>query len=102
MSTRTCPCTPGAIQPWRARDHPFSLASFLGGIVVLAFGAAAIAADKVPWVGYLVVGLIAVAFAVALVLQARRGHCGSCWLRRSAWYALATPGLPVRVLTSLA
>lgn len=33
----------------------------------------------------------------ALVLQATRGHRGTCLLTRGLWFGLAAPGLPLRV-----
>ena len=96
----TCPCGLGTGQPWRTRDNIWSPASFLGGLVLVAFGILAIALGKVPWVGWALIGALAIAIVAAGVVQARRGHRGLCLVRRAVWFGLSAPGAPVRLLVN--
>lgn len=95
-----CPCPPAVTQPWHTRDNVWSPASFIGGLLVVAFGVLALAAGLVPWVGYVTLGVVAAVIAGALVVQARRGHRGFCLARRAVWFGIATPGAPVRLLAN--
>lgn len=98
---RPCSCPPATVPPWRTRDSWFSTASLIGGLVLVAFGVLAIVADRVPVVGWVVLGVVAVAAVTALVVGAVRGHRGGCLLGRAGWIGLAAPGLPIRAVVAL-
>ena len=71
----------------------------VGGAIVIALGVAAIAWFHTLF-GIIVLGVFGMAIVVATVLQARRGHRGWCLVRRGAWFGLAAPGSPVRVIVN--
>ncbi|MEV8373586.1 hypothetical protein AB0P21_12655 [Kribbella sp. NPDC056861] len=96
----TCPCGVTAEQPWRLRDKLWSPASFIGGVLWLVLGAVCALAGFNPF-GVVVLIALAVVALGSLVLQAFRGHRGSCLVRRGLWFGVAAPGLPVRIVTSL-
>jgi len=95
-----CPLASSQEQPWNTRHALFSPASLLGGLVVVAFGVLALTGIR-AWVGLLVFAVLAVLLVGAGIVQARRGHRGWCLLKRAAWFGLALPGAPVRVLAAL-
>lgn len=93
-----CPCGLEVEQPWRTRNNPWSPASIVGGVVLVAFGVWVVAIGMRAWVGWLVLGVIGAAIVVAWVVQGVRGHRGWCLVGRGAWFGMATPGAPLRLL----
>jgi hypothetical protein len=91
-----CPCGVDAEQPWRKRGHIWSPASFIGGLVLLAFGIAVALYGK-AWFGWTVVSLLGSSVVVASLIQAVRGHRATCLVRRGTWFGLAAPGAPLRL-----
>lgn len=99
----SCPCPLQATQPWSARDAPCSPMSFVFGAILVAVALAiGLAAPLRPWVGWLILGVLAAGLVAALVVQFTRGHRGWCLLRRALWFAIAIPGAPLRLLASFA
>lgn len=92
----TCPCGVEVEQPWRLRDKLWSPASFIGGLVWLAFGAGTALAGFNPF-GVILLGVLGLLVLGSLVLQGIRRHRGLCLLRRGPWFGLAAAGLPLRV-----
>ena len=101
-ATGACSCPPCTVPPWRTRDSWFSLASLIGGLAMIAFGVMAVVADRVPLVGWAILGVVVGAAVAALVVNARAGHRGWCLAARSLWVGVAAPGLPIRAITALA
>ncbi|TDD47503.1 hypothetical protein E1263_34430 [Kribbella antibiotica] len=94
-----CPCGRAPQQPWRTRDATYSPASFISGLFWVALGAGS-AIGGFAVFGAALLGVL-LGFAVgAAVVQGRRGHRGWCLVRRAAWFGIAVPGLPLRVLVS--
>lgn len=73
----------------------------LCGLLVLAFGAGAVAAGLHPWVGLAVGVLWAATTVAAAVLLIRAGHRGLCWARRAMWTGVAALGAPLRMAIGL-
>lgn len=99
--TRRCPCGVVDIAPWRERDVPWSPASLIFGVVILAVAVVAIVAARVLWVGPLILALWLVATSVTLVVAHRRGHRRWCLARRGLWMGVAAIGLPLRIVAGL-
>ncbi|MET9317818.1 hypothetical protein ABZX12_38855 [Kribbella sp. NPDC003505] len=91
-----CACGVAAGQPWRTRDALYSPASFTGGLLWAAAGAALTVAGHRS-IGPVVLGCTALLVAICLPLQAIRGHRRWCLVRRWLWFALAAQGLPLRI-----
>ncbi|GAB3833056.1 hypothetical protein HDA39_007796 [Kribbella italica] len=94
-----CPCGVPVEQPWRTRDRAYSPASFIGGLFWYAVLAVALIAGFSPF-SWILASVLGGVLLGSLVLQAIRRHRGFCWLVRSLWFGVATPGLPVRVVSA--
>lgn len=97
-----CPCGVVDAPPWRGRDLPWSPASVVSGLVLIAVAVAAAVAGRVVWVGPALLALYLVATVAAFVALRRRGHRGGCLAGRATWIGLAAFGLPLRMVVGLA
>lgn len=98
-ASTSCPCGLPVQQPWRTRDDTFSPASFIGGLIWYAVLAGALLGEFSLF-SWILGGVLIVSLAGSLVVQAIRHHKSLCWLRRSLWFGVATPGLPVRIVSA--
>ncbi len=94
-----CPCGIPVQQPWRTRDQAYSPASFIAGLVWYVVLAVALVGGFSPF-SWILAGVLGGVLLGSLVLQAIRHHRGFCWLRRGLWFGIATPGLPVRIVSA--
>ena len=76
MGPMPCPLATTEEQPWNARKSIFSLASVIGGVLLVAFGMLALMADLQPLVGWVVLGSIGACIAGAMIVQWHHGHRG--------------------------
>ena len=97
-----CPCGVGDPPPWRGHDLPWSPASVVAGVLLLAVAVGAGLAGRQPWVAPVLAGAYVLGTVLAAVAVSRRGHRGGCRLGRAAWIGLAAFGLPLRVVAGLA
>ena len=97
------PCGCGATDPapWRRRDTPSSPASLIAGLLVIAFGVAAVAISTVPTIGWVLLGLLVGLTVLAGIVTFQRGHRGGCMIGRSLWTGVAWLGLPLRVVAAV-
>lgn len=70
-------------------------------MILIAFGVAALAASKVPAVGWGLLGLLVGLTMLGTVTLFGRGHRGGCLIGRSLWTGVAWFGLPVRVVAAV-
>jgi hypothetical protein len=68
-------------------------------VVVIVLGILSVVTVN-AWFGGVLLGVFGVAIVAAAVVQARRGHRGWCLLRRAAWFGVAAPGAPVRLIVN--
>ena len=100
MDALSCPCGIRVQQPWRLRDQLWSPASFVGGLIWSVLGIGATVGGYSPF-GPIVLLVLGALVLGSLALQAAHGHRRTCLLRRGSWFALAVPGLPLRILSIL-
>lgn len=93
-----CPCGVEGTQPWRTRRDVWSPASLIGGLILVVFGVLILSWGVRPAAGFVLLGALGVSVVASWIVQARRGHRGWCLLRRGAWFGLALPGAPLRLL----
>lgn len=96
-----CSCGIGEPPPWRKRDALDSPASVVAGVLIIAFGALALTAGKVPVAGWVVLGIWAALTVAATIRLVGIGHRGGCLLGRSLWTGVAWLGLPLRVAAAI-
>lgn len=99
--TRPCPCGVVDVAPWRDHDLPWSPASLIFGLAVLALAVVAMVAAEVLWIGPVILAVWVVATVATFVLARRRGHRRWCLTRRGFWMGVAALGVPVRILAGL-
>lgn len=97
-----CPCGVAEGAPWRGHDLPWSPASVVAGLVLIAVAVAAAVAGRVVWVAPVLFALYAISTVVAFVALGRRGHRSGCRIGRATWIGLAAFGLPLRMVVGLA
>ncbi len=97
-----CPCGVVDPPPWRGHDAPWSPASVVAGVLLLALAVAAGIAGRQPWVAPGLAAAYVVSTVVAVAAVGRRGHRDGCRFGRAAWIGLAAFGLPLRLAASLA
>lgn len=97
------PCACGGTDPapWRLRDTPSSPASLIAGLLVVAFGVAAVGFSKVPAVGWVLLGLLVGLTVLGGIVTSQQGHRGPCLVGRSLWTGVAWLGLPLRVVAAV-
>ena len=94
-----CRCGVSDVAPWRQRDTLWSPASFVAGVLTIAF--LVLLATATAW-ALLAVGLaLIVSFALSLRALHRAGHRSACLVARSVWRMIAAIGVPFRVAASL-
>jgi hypothetical protein len=98
----TCPCGKVVTVHWRRGSGFLGQASVICGVLIVAFGAFAATIGIRPLAGAVILGVLAAAIVVSIVVQFATGHRGTCALARGAWIGLAVPGLPLRVVLSFA
>ncbi|MGI8755310.1 MAG: hypothetical protein ACR2MB_05515 [Acidimicrobiales bacterium] len=95
-----CPCGVSGVAMWRRRNMPWGPASLIGALILASFGVLAVVADLVPWIGWVVLGVVAASVVGSLVYDRIQGHRRWCWLVTGTWRGLAVVGVPVRVILS--
>ena len=79
---------------------PWGPASLFGALILVTFGVLAATLGTVPWVGWLVLGVVVAVIAGSLVHDRVQGHRRWCWMVTGTWRGLALVGVPVRVVLS--